>query len=436
VAIVPAKATGAFRRAVDFASGAFAAPALWWALAGAFTLGEIAWSLSTHHLDTPQIWGGLRRFLDGVSPYGVVTHLPYGYDHPPGSTLIDAPLGLLSVSLAEDLVVIVSGLACMISIALVCWRRENLSLWRVALAAFIVSISRPFHEELALGNIDLLALAPMALGTVAIERGRERVGGALMGLGVCIKPTAALVLLAPLVAKRWRATAVAVGLVLGVTIVGFAVVPQSGRFFTSVVPFLTGPEQARADYNSSLTGVVEYMGLGKSTPATVTQAFALLLLIAVLIRYRRILGQSLQLSTTLLVIAVLLVPRYSFEVYGLYLVLAFPVILRARGALEISLAAIAVWFLTIRDVLPLGGAIVDRFRELRPGLGHLALGVLLVVMLERMRADQPSSVRRIACAPSSIAASSPAAISLGRKSMRHTTRLARSLPAETSTHPL
>jgi hypothetical protein len=193
------------------------------------------------------------------------------------------------------------------------------------------------------------------------------------------------VLLAPLLASRGRATAVAVGLVLVVTLVGFAIVPQSGRFFTSVVPFLTGPEQGRADYNGSFTGVVEYLGPGQSTPATLTQTFALLALIAVAMRYRRILGESLQLSIALLVIAVLLVPRYSFEVYGLYLVLAFPVILRARGALEVSLAAIAVWFLTIRDVLPLEGAIVDRFRELRPGVGHLALAAMLVVMLERMR---------------------------------------------------
>jgi hypothetical protein len=385
VAITPAKARRGPHRAVDLASRALTTPALWWALAGAFTLGEIASSLSTTHLDTPQIWGGLRHFLDGVSPYGVVTHLPYGYDHPPGSTLIDAPLGLLSLALAEDLVVVVSGLACMIAIVRVCWGRKDLLPWRVALAAFIVSISRPFHEELALGNIDLLALAPMAFGMIAIERGRERIGGALMALGVCIKPTAALVLLAPLLARRWRATAVAVGLVLAVTVVGFAVVPHSWRFFTSVVPFLTGPEQGRADYNGSFTGVVEYLGLGSSTPATVTQLCALAVLIGVVIRYRRILGESLEFSITLMVLAVLLVPRYSFEVYGLYLVLAFPVILRARGALEISLAAVAVWFLTIRDVLPLGGAEVDRFRELRPGLGHLALAMLLVVMLERIR---------------------------------------------------
>jgi arabinofuranan 3-O-arabinosyltransferase len=316
----------------------------------------------------------------------VVLHQPYpGYTHPPGSVLVDAPLGLLSLSLAEDLVVICSGLACLIAIVRVCWRRVGLAPWRVALAAFIVSISRPFHEELALGNIDLLALVAMAFGMVAIERGRERVGGALMGLGACIKPTAALVLLAPLVARRWRATAVAVGLLLVATLVGFAVVPHSGRFFTSAVPFLTGPEQARADYNTSFTGIVEYLGPGASTPTAMTQAFALVVVLAVFYRYRRILADSLQLSVALLVLAVLLVPRYSFEVYGLYLVLAFPVILRARGALEISLAAIAVWFLTIRDVLPLHGAIVDRFRELRPGLGHLALAVMLVVMMERVR---------------------------------------------------
>jgi hypothetical protein len=311
-----------------------------------------------------------------VPRHGVVTHLPYGYDHPPGSTVVDAPLGLLSLSLAEDLIVIVSGLAGMLAIALVCAGRKEISPWRVALAALIVSISRPFHEELTLGNIELLALAPMVLGLVALERGRERIGGVLMGLGVCIKPTAALVLLA-----------------LVATAIGFAVVPHSGRFFSSVIPFLTGPEQGKADFNGSFTGIVESLGLGSSTPATVTQAFALVTFVGLWWRYRWILARSLELSMALLVIATLIIPRYSFEVYGLYLVLAFPVVLRARGKLEIALAAIAVWFLTVRDVLPLGGSAVERFRELRPGMGRIALAVMLVVMLERLRREAPASAR-------------------------------------------
>jgi hypothetical protein len=376
------------RRAAGIARAALEEPRLWWGLAILFTLAEILSNVSAHHIDTPQIWGALNRFLHGSSPYGVVTHLPYGYDHPPGSALIDAPLGLLSLSLAEKVVVVFSGITCMLAIVLVSMGRNDLLPWRIALAAFIVSVSRPFHEELALGNIDLLALAPMAVGMIAIEHRRERLGGALMALGVCIKPTAALVLLAPAVARRWRASAIALGAVLVVTVVGFAVVPHSWRFFTSVVPFLTGPEQGRADYNGSFTGVVEYSGLGSSTPATVTQLIALLVLVAVLVRYRRALADSLQMSVALLVVAVLVAPRYSFEVYGLYLVLALPVILRARGRLEITLAAIAVWFLTVRDVLPLEGSVVDRFRELRPGLGHIALGVLLVVMLERTRRSE------------------------------------------------
>jgi Glycosyltransferase family 87 len=378
-------ARGVRRRAVDLARVMLEQPRLWWVLAGLFTLIEILSEISAHHIDTPQIWGGLNSFLHGSSPYAVTTHLPYGYDHPPGSTLIDAPLGLLSLSLAEKTVVGLSGLVCMLVIALVCAGRGDLLPWRVALAAFIVSISRPFHEELALGNIDLLALAPMALGLVLIERGRERLGGMLMALGVCIKPTAALVLLAPALARRWRASAIALGTVLTATLAGFAVVPHSWRFFTSVVPFLTGPEQGRADYNGSFTGVIEYAGLGSSTPATVTQMFALLIVLGVVVRYHRAFAESLQMSVAALVVAMLLVPRYSFEVYGLYAVLAFPVILKARGRLEIALAGIAVWFLTIRDVLPLEGAAVDRFRELRPGLGHIALGTLLVVMLERAR---------------------------------------------------
>jgi alpha-1,2-mannosyltransferase len=387
VSIVPA-GEGGVRRAGGLGRALLEEPRLWWALAILCALVEVLAALSAHHIDTPQIWGGLNRFLHGYSPYGVVTHLPYGYDHPPGSTLIDAPLGLLSLPLAEKVIVVLSGITCMLAIALVSIGRKNLLPWRIALAAFIVSVSRPFHEELTLGNIDLLALAPMAVGMIAIERGRERLGGVLMALGVCIKPTAALVLLAPLLARRWRACAIALSTVLVVTLIGFAVVPHSWRFFTSVVPFLTGPEQGHADYNGSFTGVVEYAGLGSSTPATVTQLIALLVLVGVTVRYRRALADRLPMSVALLVVAMLVVPRYSFEVYGLYLVLALPVILRARGRLEITLAAIAVWFLTVRDVLPLEGSVVDRFRELRPGLGHIALGVLLVVMLERTRRSE------------------------------------------------
>jgi glycosyl transferase family 87 len=404
VSVDRAKSGSESRRRLEVVPIALATPALWWMLAALGALIEIAWSLSTHHLDTPQIWGGLHRFLDGASPYGVVTHLPYGYDHPPGSTLIDAPFGLLSLGLAEDLLVTGSGLAAPAAIVLVC-QGKGLSPWRVALAAFIVCISRPFHEELALGNLDLVSLAPMAAGVLAIERGRERLGGAAMALGVLIKPTAALVLLAPWLARRPRATAVAVALTLAATLVGFLVVPHSWRFFTSVVPFLTGPEQGKADFNGSFTGVVGYMGAGAGTPATLTQVFALLALLAVVVRYRKILAESLQLSVTLLVIAVLLVPRYSFEVYGLYLILTFPVLLRARGMLEVSLAGVAVWFLAIRDVLPLRGSAVERFRELRPGLGHIAVAVLLVVMLERLRRDitegLPEGLQRLPRRPSS-----------------------------------
>ena len=187
------------RRAAGIARAALEEPRLWWGLAILFTLAEILVErLRAPHRHTPDL-GCSEPFPAWSSPYGVVTHLPYGYDHPPGSALIDAPLGLLSLSLAEKVVVVFSGITCMLAIVLVSMGRNDLLPWRIALAAFIVSVSRPFHEELALGNIDLLALAPMAVGMIAIEHRRERLGGALMALGVCIKPTAALVLLAP----RW-----------------------------------------------------------------------------------------------------------------------------------------------------------------------------------------------------------------------------------------
>ncbi len=74
------------------------------------------------------------------------------------------------------------------------------------------------HHELSLGNLDLLALLPIALGLAALARGHERLGEILMALGVCVKPTAAAVLLAPLLAGRWRVTALALAAAVAVTL--------------------------------------------------------------------------------------------------------------------------------------------------------------------------------------------------------------------------
>jgi hypothetical protein len=381
------------RRFISYARARLESGLLLWGLAAIFVLIQIASSLSQPHIDTLQIWTGLHRFLHGMSPYGVVTYRPFGYDHPPGSTLIDAPLGLLSVSAAGKVIVLVSGVGVMVAIVALTRGRDDLDPWQPALAAFVVSISRPFHEELSLGNLDLLALVSIAFGLVALGHRRERPGAVLMALGVCIKPTAAPILLAPLCAKRGRATGLALGLVAVATVAGFAIVPHSWRFFTSVVPFLTGPEQGKADYNGSLTGLVGYLGLGGSIPAAATQAAALLAVAVVWLRYRRELSRSLEASVALFAVAILLVPRYSFEVYGLYLVLALPFILQLRRPVEIALATIALWFLAIRDVLPLKGAIVDHFRELRPGLGHIAVGALIIMMLERQFHSEPAYPR-------------------------------------------
>jgi hypothetical protein len=387
-----------------------------WALALLFAAAQTVAALRSHHIDAPQIWSGLHSFLRGVSPYAAITNLPFGYDHPPGSTLIDAPLGLLSVSLAGDVIVILSATTCLVAIFALSRTKTGLAAWRVGLAALIVSVSRPYHEELTLANIDLLAMFVMALGLIALERGLKRTGALALALAVCVKPTAALVLASPALARRWRVTLLAVATFAAVTLIGFALVPDSGRFFTSVVPFLTGPEQGHADYNTSFTGVVEYLGLG-AIPVAVTELLAAGAFVAVVVRYRSILRDSLQATVAVLVAATLLVPRYSFEVYGLYLVLAFPFILKARGRLEIALAAIAVWFLAVRDVLPLHGPVVERFRELRPGVGHMVLAVLIVVMLER--AHSAGRLDGVAQSEESVLSRTGIDSQLGERAQRH-----------------
>ena len=371
---------------------------LLWGLAGIVAVDQIVGGLSQQHMDTPLIWAGLEHFAHGISPYGVLSHrvhivsaegvvtrLPFGYVDPPGSALVGAPLGLLSVSAAGRVIVVASGVGLIVAFLALTSAGRGLATWGVALAAVCVTISKPFHHELSLGNLDLLALLPIALGLAAVERGHERLGAILMALGVCVKPTAAPVLLAPLLARRWRVTALAVSAALAVTLVGFAVVPHSSRFFTSVIPYLSGSEQANTGYDGSLAGLVRYLEFGSAIPSTATEVCGLLVFLAIALHYRRELSQSLQAAVALCVIATLLVPSYSFEVYGVYLVLALPFILRARGPLELTLVAIAVWLLVIPDVLSLSGGVVFHFEYLRTGFGRVAVAALVVVMLERQR---------------------------------------------------
>jgi hypothetical protein len=395
--------------------------ALLWAFAAAFVLYEILSTISKAHTDAPAIWTGLEHFVHGISPYGtsshrlrvvsaegVVTHRQFGYVDPPGSTIVASPLGLLSLALAQKLIVIAAGVAAMLAVVAVTRGDERLTLWAVALAALVISISRPFHHELTLANLDLIALLPLALGVAALARGHDRLGAVLLAIGICVKPTAAGVLLAPLLAGKWRVSVMAVATVLAVTVVGFAVVPHSWRFVTDVIPYLTGPEQANTGYNGSLVGLVRYLEFGGVLPSAVTEAAALLVFVGLAARYWKQLSGSLEASVALCVIALLLVPSYSFEVYALYLVLALPLLLRARGPTELTLLALAVLFLAIPDVVTLTGSVAFHYKELRPALGRIAVFGLVVVMLERQHETIRTHARRLAAAQAAPVQTDPA----------------------------
>jgi Glycosyltransferase family 87 len=398
---------------------------LLWGLAAAFVLYEILSTISKVHTDAPAIWTGLEHFVHGISPYGssshrlsvvsaegVVTHHQFGYVDPPASTVVTSPLGLLSLTLAQKVIVIVAGLAALIAAIAVTRGQKGVALWAAALAALVVSFSRPFHHELVLANLDLIAMLPVALGLAALTRGHDRLGAVLMALGICVKPTAAAVLLAPLLAGKWRVTALAVVTVIGVTLVGFAVVPHSWRFVTAVVPYLTGPEQSHTGYNGSLVGLVRYLEFGGVLPTAVIEAAALLVFVALAARYWRQLNASLEAAVALCAIALLLVPSYSFEVYGLYLVLALPFMLRARGPTELTLLALAVLFLAIPDVVALHGGVAFHYKELRPAMGRVAVAALVILMLERQHEALRVRARR-GKAPAPAPASSAATATPG-----------------------
>jgi hypothetical protein len=119
--------------------------------------------------------------------------------------------------------------------------------WRTPLALGLVAlwlVSAPSRDSLALGQWDALFLA-LVTGALALywrRRDRDLLAGALLALPVARKIYPALLLLAPLLARRWRVLAGCVGagvalLALGALGAGPA---NTGVFLFHVLPALGG----------------------------------------------------------------------------------------------------------------------------------------------------------------------------------------------------
>ena len=160
-----------------------------------------------------------------IATYGRFS-LPFTY--PPVAALLFRPLLLLPFPLVQVLWT-AAGVAALAAAVLLVVRAVGARLGPgLALLAVLLWLE-PVQNTLAYGQVNLLLLLAV-LYDVALRPGR-RTEGALLGVAVAVKLTPAIFVLYLLARGRYRAAATAVGVAVGLTLAGWAVLPAQSRAY-------------------------------------------------------------------------------------------------------------------------------------------------------------------------------------------------------------
>ena len=126
----------------------------------------------------------------------------------------------------------------------------------------VLSLSESLTTTLLLGNLNNCVLLALGSGYLLAERrGRPRLAGVLLGLSLAVKPVFVLVLLLPLLQRRWRTVGWAIAIPAVLNVAGFLLTPHRGDFLSIAVTNLLS---ARPGTNSSLWAMGVYWGVARA----------------------------------------------------------------------------------------------------------------------------------------------------------------------------
>ncbi|MGW3103914.1 glycosyltransferase family 87 protein [Streptomyces sp. NPDC001100] len=278
-------------------------------------------------------------------------HVPgtaYGFTYPPFAAVSMAPMGYLGLGTAIVAALILNLVALAVVLRILAgpgWRRYGWFGW--ALVACGLALFEPLRDTFSFGQVNLLLLALVLGDGWLLSTGRGRWAGFGIGLAAAIKLTPALFIGLLLVARHWKAAAVATAVALAATGLAALVDPGASKFYWTRAMWDT-TRVGRLDYvsNQSLQGVLARLGeTGRPLWATVV----LLVLCVWAVRVRRaVVAGNWTASFALTGLTACLISPITWVHHLVWLLPSFAVLVRAghpriAGALYAVMCTSVVW---------------------------------------------------------------------------------------------
>ncbi|MFI1167590.1 glycosyltransferase 87 family protein [Streptomyces sp. NPDC020801] len=271
----------------------------------------------------------------------VVPGTTYGFTYPPFAAVCMLPMAVVGWHTAVAVTLLLNLAALAVVLRLLAgrrWRRHGRFRWAVALC--LLALFEPLRDTVSFGQVNLLLLALVLADGRLLATGRTRWAGAGTGLAAAIKLTPALFIGLLLVARRWRAAAVATAVAFVATALAAWADPDASRFYWTEAMWDTG-RVGRLAYvsNQSVQGILARLG-ETGRPAW---ALAVLAVLAVWVwRTRRaVVCGDWRAAFALTGAAACLVSPITWVHHLVWLLPSFAVLLRA-GRRRIAAAVYAV----------------------------------------------------------------------------------------------
>ncbi|MFD0359124.1 glycosyltransferase family 87 protein [Streptomyces sp. NPDC127110] len=210
------------------------------------------------------------------------------------------------------------------------------------LGAIALCFLEPFTNVVQIGNwTSGYVMALPAVLLLAANR-RWTAAAVVFGVAISIKPILAPVVLVFLMARQFKALAVAVVVPAVIAVAAGAMMPQPTLFLTKTLPYLLGGQGGfAAPFDASVSNVLHRLGLPEGVAGAAGLAAAAVMIVLAWLRWRRGGHEGLRLVETsaMLMLAAFLGTKPSFDHYTLIVLVPMAAAVVAPGA-----ASRSPWF--------------------------------------------------------------------------------------------